>query len=113
MSLLELGPWVIFFDIFVFKDSVGLMFGFSPTKLLFTAAIIAAVWYGFKWLARVQAEQKERPNKPPKETRKSDAAKGSATDAEYEDLVACSKCGDFVIADKKSGCGKDGCPYDR
>jgi len=103
----------LFFDISVFKDRVDFMFGFSPTKLLFTAIIIAAVWYGFKWLGRVQSEQKKRERQPPKKTHKSDTARTESKDADFEDLVACAKCGDFVIADKKSGCGKDGCPYDR
>jgi len=89
------------------------MFGFSPTKLLFTALIIAAVWYGFKWLGRMQEQQKKRPHPPQQNNTKSQAAQSTSADAEYEELVACSKCGDFVIADKKSGCGKDGCPYDK
>ena len=33
------------------------MFGFSLTKLLFTAAVIVLIWYGFKWLRRVQDER--------------------------------------------------------
>ncbi len=89
------------------------MFGFSPGKLLFTVLVIGAVWYGFKWLNRFQADQKKNSKKPPQDSSRSEAASSAADDAEYEELVACSKCGDFVIADKKSGCGKDGCPYDR
>jgi hypothetical protein len=86
------------------------MFGLSPGKLLFTVFVIAAIWYGFKWLARMQNNQ---DNKSDKNMRKSKAPEPSAKDADYEDLVACPKCGDFVIADKKSGCAKDGCPYER
>lgn len=85
------------------------MFGLSPGKLLFTVLIVAAVWYGFKWLNRYQAQQKK-------------SAKGQGNggnngsqggDNPVEDLVACEKCGDYVISDKKSGCGKTGCPYER
>ena len=85
------------------------MFGLSPSKLLFTVLIIAAVWYGFKWIGRFQANQKKQsPNQD-------GAAKGNTPTSNdgVEDLVACSKCGDYVISDKKSGCGKDGCPYER
>jgi uncharacterized protein len=89
------------------------MFGFSPSKILFTVVIIAVVWYGFKWLNRLQDGQKKGNKKPPQDTTRSDNAAASAEDINYEELVACSKCGDFVVADKKSGCGKDGCPYDR
>jgi len=89
------------------------MFGFSPAKLLFTALIIAAVWYGFKWLNRVQENQAKKPRKPTQDSPQSDRAAPQAQEADYEELVACSKCGDYVIADKKSGCGKEGCPYDK
>lgn len=89
------------------------MFGLSPNKLLFTALIIAAVWYGFKWINRMQESKKDKPDQSPQHNEKSQAPGASAKDADYEELVACSKCGDFVVADKRSGCGKEGCPYDR
>jgi len=89
------------------------MFGFSPNKLLFTALVIAAVWYGFKWLGRFQADQKKRAKRPPQDTRKSEATQSRSQDADYEELVACRTCGDFVIADKRSGGGKENCPYDK
>lgn len=89
------------------------MFGFSPTKLLFTALIIAAVWYGFKWFGRYQEDQKKKARSTPQQQGSQSSHTTGAKDAEYEELVACSKCGDFVVADKRSGCGKEGCPYDK
>ncbi|SCA56884.1 conserved hypothetical protein [Candidatus Terasakiella magnetica] len=89
------------------------MFGFSPNKLLFTVIIIAAVWYAFKWLGRMQERQDKTPKNVSRDQGESQAPQASPKDAEYEELVACSKCGDYVIADKRSGCGKDGCPFDK
>ena len=34
------------------------MFGFSLQKLLVLAAIVAAVWYGFQWLSRLDRQRK-------------------------------------------------------
>ncbi|MDV7339194.1 hypothetical protein RYZ26_06295 [Terasakiella sp. A23] len=90
------------------------MLGFSPTKLLFTAAIIIVVWYGFKWFNRMQENQKKNASsQTPRGPSKAEQAAPKAQEADYEELVACAKCGDYVISDKRSGCGKEGCPYDR
>ncbi|WP_135079039.1 hypothetical protein [Terasakiella sp. SH-1] len=89
------------------------MFGFSPNKLLFTVLVIAAIWYGFKWFSRFQARQEENRANPPQEKTRAQAAQQSSSEADYEELVACSKCGDYVIADKKSACGKAGCPFEK
>ncbi len=88
------------------------MFGLSPNKILFTALIIAAVWYGFKWLNRLQADQKKKTKHAARNDRTS-AAETRSKDVDFEELVACPTCGDYVIADKKSGCGKENCPYDK
>jgi uncharacterized protein len=78
------------------------MFGFSLTKLLFTAAVIAAVWYGYKWIGRIQsmraAENKLRGNRP----RPGPAA--------VEDMIRCPACDSFVAAGATS-CGRGDCPY--
>ncbi len=89
------------------------MFGLSPTKILFTALVIAAVWYGFKWLGRVQEGQKKPRGGGGGHAPSNQASHSNASDVEYEELVPCPKCGDYVIADKRTGCGKEGCPYDK
>ena len=79
------------------------MFGFSLTKLLFTAAVIAAVWYGYKWIGRVQsmraAEEKLSGNRP----RPGPAA--------VEDMIRCPACDSFVAAAAATSCGRQDCPY--
>ena len=36
------------------------MFGFSFTKLIVLAAIVVAVWYGFKFVGRLDKRRKEQ-----------------------------------------------------
>lgn len=83
------------------------MLGLSIGKLLFTAVVVAAVIFGWKWLNRVQAvrsrssrrvrEKAESPSAPP------------AVDA--VDMVQCAVCGDYVPAKGARSCGRSGCPY--
>ena len=78
---------------------------FSPLKLLVLAAIIAAVWYGFKMLGRgghVRAKDSE-PDKRIGSHRKAEA--------EAEDMSKCDVSGTFVPASGARHCGRDGCPY--
>jgi uncharacterized protein len=86
------------------------MFGIpSLQKLLVLAAVVAAVWYGFKLIGRLQ------------EARKTDAAlrrnakrkpRTGATDSpEAEDMVQCPVCQAFVQARGAAGCGRGDCPY--
>ncbi len=89
------------------------MFGFSLTKLLFTAAAIAIVWYGFKWFARYQEVQAEN-RKFVRQNSGGGAAKRTAAESatpEAEDMVACAACSSFVVAGRAKNCGRDDCPY--
>ncbi len=90
------------------------MFGFSLTKLLFTAAIIALIWYGFKWVGRVQAnrEAEHRARLREGRPREGQARPGdSPVEATAHDMVKCAICGDFVSPEATQGCDRPGCPY--
>jgi hypothetical protein len=65
-------------------------------KYLVLAAIIAAVWYGFKAISR-------------RNKAKTAADQRKATEA-VEDMTACTTCGTYVTSDQRN-CGKSGCPY--
>jgi len=75
------------------------MFGFSPIKLLVLAAIIVAVWYGFKMFSRGRSVSGSGDN-PKAGKKESDAL----------EMSACDVCGDYVPANAGS-CGRDDCPY--
>ena len=89
----------------------SVMFGFSLQKLLVLVAVIAAVWYGFKWVSRLQemreTEQKPAARRPPKAERKAQKAKEPGA----EDMVQCPICQAYVPARGASGCGRADCPY--
>ena len=76
------------------------MFGLSLPKLLVLAAIVAAVWYGFKFLGRLEAKRKAELKAAEKE------AKGGAT----QSMVQCPVCETYVAAGAAS-CGRSDCPY--
>jgi uncharacterized protein len=87
------------------------MFGFSLQKLLLLLLIVGAVWYGFKFVNRLQqardsegkSRSRVRGSKPP-------ASEPSAA-TEVEDMVRCPTCDAFVAARSTSHCGRSDCPY--
>ena len=66
------------------------MFGLSLPKLLGLGLIIAAIWYGFKWLGRLDRERKAR-------LRESQGGPAPAH-GDRQDLVECALCGTYVAA---------------
>lgn len=93
------------------------MFGFSLQKLLVLVAIIVAVWYGFKWVGRLQ-EARDAEAAPrtrtggfrwPRSMRR--RAREGEGRAEVEDTVQCPVCQAYVPARAAAGCGRADCPY--
>ena len=80
------------------------MFGFSISKLIVLAAVIAAVWYGFKFIGRLDKARKHAA----KLTR--DAA-GAEPAAETEDMERCEACDAYVSTRNPASCGRADCPY--
>jgi hypothetical protein len=73
------------------------MFGLlSLPKLILTAAIIAGVWYGFKWLNQRQAQTKRDRNK------KTTYSKNDEID--IEEMIPCRDCGAYVAKGGKHRC---------
>jgi len=83
------------------------MFGFGLTKLLVLAAIIAAVWYGFKFVGRLDEVRRGRADRERPQRR----AAGNDSAAEIEDTVQCPVCGAYVVARSASPCERPDCPY--
>lgn len=82
------------------------MLGFSLTKLLLTAFIIAAVWYGYRWLGRLDKARR-------RELGKSGAAEGHGAGPveRAEETEQCQVCGTYVARDGARTCERDDCPY--
>ena len=87
------------------------MFGLpSIQKLIVLGLVIAVVWYGFKFLGRLQqvrkAEAKLRASetKKPQKTRTERSAE-AGDGQEVADLVQCPACGAYVQAGSKCAAG--------
>lgn len=89
------------------------MFGFSLTKLLFTAAVIYLIWQGFKWLGRVQAREKEIARERMREEARRMKAGGPARGGGpgVEEMIECRTCGAYVALEGARNCGRADCPY--
>ena len=90
------------------------MFGFSLTKILFTIVAVLVVWYGYRWVGRIQARrQAELEEHMRRETRQTSkrGRGGSGTTAKAEDLIPCETCGSYVPARGARSCGRADCPY--
>ncbi len=88
------------------------MFGFSFSKLLLTVAAIAIVWYGWKWMNRVQARRQgelDGAGRRPvgRDSRRKRRARQPAT----EDLIQCAVCGSYVPAAGGGVCDRADCPF--
>ncbi|MCR9219000.1 MAG: hypothetical protein NXI21_02120 [Alphaproteobacteria bacterium] len=93
------------------------MFGFSFTKLLVLAAVVAAVWYGFKYIGRLDRVQKGE-RKVGERTfgeRLRKATKARADEGgepgRVEDTEQCPVCKAYVSVEGVENCGRPGCPY--
>ncbi len=91
------------------------MLGFSIQKLLFTAAVIVAVWYGFKWVGRMKVKRDAEAKAKLRRQASGDASGGSGgasgATVDAEEMVECAACGAFVAARGATSCGREDCPY--
>ena len=89
------------------------MLGFSLQKLVVLALIIAAVWIGFRYLGRIQAERRAGVKSARKMQRRTRWSFGRDPDEDMgaEDMVACRVCGAYVPVRGARSCGRADCPY--
>lgn len=83
------------------------MLGFGIGKLLVLAAIIAAVWYGFKFISRMQEVERDRQRVGSKKRPRRGAGKPETV----EDTVQCPVCEAYVVAKSAAPCERKDCPY--
>lgn len=85
------------------------MFGLpSIQKLIVLGVVIAAVWYGFKFLGRLQQTRKAEAKLRETEAKgKKKVSEPPSTPSEaVADLVQCPSCGAYVQAGSKCSCGQ-------
>ena len=87
------------------------MLGFSLGKILVLAAMIALVWYGFKYVAR-RNQKFGRDKADGRLGRQGDNAHDNdAHDEKVQDMETCAVCGTFVPNGSARSCGRESCPY--
>ena len=90
------------------------MFGFSLQKLLVLAAVIALVWYGFKFVGRLQDQREANGGRGTRAARRKERGGPSAAEPraqDVEDMVACPVCQAYVQARGATRCDRSDCPY--
>ncbi|MBK8906355.1 MAG: hypothetical protein IPM60_00125 [Rhodospirillales bacterium] len=91
------------------------MLGLSLSKVLFTALVILAVWYGYRWWTRV--ESRRRADLEARMRDEIGRSRGGATRRPAgrgaDELVRCAVCGTYVAASVPTRCDRADCPHRR
>ena len=81
------------------------MFGLSLPKLLVLGLIVAAIWYGYKWVGHRDQERKSKLR---------EEGPGERVGRDSEDLIQCAACGTYGPAElERCPEGRDDCPMVR
>ena len=83
------------------------MLGFSIQKIIFTAIIVVVVWYGYKWIGRVKIRREQDRSFLRQDSKANSNENRNGT----EDMMECSTCSAFVVANATKACGRNDCPY--
>lgn len=84
------------------------MFGLSLGKFLLLVLLVVIVWYGFKYVSRVEAIRRALRE----ELQRRQGAQRRPT-IPAEDLVKCAQCSAYVAARSATSCGRPDCPWGR
>ncbi|MGQ0675142.1 MAG: hypothetical protein ACT4N4_03515 [Rhodospirillales bacterium] len=85
------------------------MFGISLAKILLVAAVIAAVWFGFKYLTADKDEKQDKLKAKDKTRRGAGSPPDPGETRAVEDMVRCAVCGAFQ-ARNATPCERRDCP---
>lgn len=85
------------------------MLGLSVSKLLLLILLILGVWYGYKYMGRVEAVRRALRE----ELQRRHKAQAPPRSIEAEDLSKCPVCGAYVAAKSAGNCGRADCPWGR
>lgn len=88
------------------------MFGISFGKVLLLVAVVAVIWFGFRWFQRWEKERRERAEREEKGGRLGrDRQDSPGSDLRpTEVMTACRVCGTYVAEGARS-CGRPRCPF--
>lgn len=84
----------------------------SFSKILLLVVVIGAVWFGWRWVARMTAVGgHDSRGRQPAARKGAAAARGAGAGA--EDMEKCVDCNAYVAPRASGACGRAGCPYGR
>jgi len=88
------------------------MFGFGFSKLVLLAVVILVIWFGFKYMGRVEEVRRTlKRARDAAERAQARAAARSAPKIVAEDMVKCRSCDAYVAARGAARCGRSDCPW--
>lgn len=79
------------------------------TKLLLTVAVVALIWFGFKFAQRVMDNQRRREDEAGRPGPKPRFQPNPDGDS-VQDLIKCPTCSTYRSA-RAGSCGREDCPY--
>lgn len=83
----------------------------SFPKLVVLVAVIAIIWFGFRWFERWERERRQPTERS--QGRLARDRQGPIGGRETEDMTACRVCGTYVAASTARACGRPKCPFPR
>ena len=90
------------------------MLGISLGKLFLLALLVLVIWYGFKYVNRVeeirQTFKRAARDAAARSQARTQARQGS-TAIKAEDMVKCPACGVYVTKSGATNCGRPDCPW--
>lgn len=81
------------------------------SKILLLIVVIAAAWFGWRWVSRVTAlgEARTARRRAPAPSSRPVERQPAVPDA--EDMEKCPECGAYVAPRMATSCGRTVCPY--
>jgi hypothetical protein len=79
-------------------------------KLILLILVILVIWYGFKYVNRVEEVRQAFKKAARDAAARSQARRGTPT-IKAEDMVKCRSCGVYVTASGATNCGRPDCPW--
>ncbi len=79
-------------------------------KLLLLIVFILVIWYGFKYVNRIEEIRQSFKRAARAAAARSQGRRGAPA-IKAEDMVKCSACGVYVTASGASNCGRADCPW--
>ena len=86
------------------------MLGLSLGKLFLLALLILVIWYGFKYVNRVE-EVRQTIRKAARDAAARSQARQGSPAIKAEDMVKCRACGVYVTKSGATNCGRPDCPW--